>query len=252
VESTLSLSERIPVEAVALVEAAAEHSLLLRVTGSVAVKLRCVRHSPLLSRLGRRPYYDIDFWGLGKDHRQIEQFFVERGYVVDPRCRHMREWGIQRLIFKHPDTAVKIDVFMDELVMAHTIDFRHRLELDRPTISMTDLLLSKLQIHEITDNDLMDLVVVLLECEDLDFDRVAGALGRDWGFWYDAVHNLGMLRDAMGRYDAIDASSRAIIEARLRQLEEQIEAEPKDRRWRMRAKVGTRKRWYELVGDVDR
>jgi hypothetical protein len=31
-----------------------------------------------------------------------------------------------------------------------------------------------------------------------------------------------------------------------------MEAEPKSRGWKMRAKIGERKRWYELPEEVDR
>jgi hypothetical protein len=258
IEVTLSLSERIPPEAINLVEKAATASLLLRITGSVAVRLHCDQHWPLLSALGRRPYHDIDFWGLGKDQPKIERFFAENGYVVDPKCKHMREWGIKRLIFEHPTTTVKVDVFMDELVMAHTIDFKDRLLLDYPCVPLADLLLSKLQIHDITENDLMDLVVLLFEHpfgsgeRQIEIDYVARVLGRDWCFWREATLNIGQIQSALDRYDALDEHVKTVLEARLAELEARIEREPKDRRWRMRAAVGTRKRWYELVDDVDR
>lgn len=255
---TSTLSDRIPPEALNLVEEAATSSLLLRITGSVAIRLHCDQHWPLLVRLGRRPYHDIDFWGLGKDQRQIERFFSERGYIADPKVKHMHEWGIKRLIYEHPESAVKIDVFMDELVMAHTIDFKKRLELDYPCVSLADLLLSKLQIHEITDNDLMDVLVLLLEhgygtgANEIDIDHVAGVLGHDWCFWYEAMQNIAKLREALARYEPIAGHDAVTLEGKLAKLEDRIESEPKDRRWRLRAKVGTRKRWYELVGDVDR
>jgi hypothetical protein len=258
VDMTLSRSERIPPEAINLVEKAASDSLVLRITGSVAVRLHCEQHWQLLSSLGRRPYHDIDFWGLRKDQPKIERFFAEQGYVVDPKCKHLHEWGIKRLIFEHPGSAVKVDVFMDELVMAHTINFKDRLLLDYPCVPLSDLLLSKLQIHEITENDLMDLVVLLFEHPfgsgegQIEIDHVARVLARDWCFWYEATLNIGKIRSSLDRYDALDDRVKAMLEARLTELEARIATEPKDRRWKMRAAVGARKRWYELVGDVDR
>lgn len=257
-ELSLTLSDRLPPEALNLVERAAHDDVTLRITGSVAVRLQCNQHWPLLWSLGRRPYHDIDFWGLGKDQRNIERFFAERGYVVDPKCLHMHEWGIKRLIFEHPGSSVKVDVFMDELVMAHTIDFKDRLLLDYPCVPLADLLLSKLQIHEITENDLMDLVVLLFEhpfgsgAGLIDIDRVARVLARDWCFCYEAIQNLGKIRFAVERYDVLGEPVKTVLKGRLAELEARIEGEPKDRRWKLRAAVGTRKRWYELVDDVDR
>ncbi len=72
---------------------------------------------------------------------------------------------MKRLIYEHPETHIKIDVFMDELVMAHTMHFKGRLDLDFPTIGLADLLLSKLQIHQITENDSIDTIVLLAEHE---------------------------------------------------------------------------------------
>jgi hypothetical protein len=39
--------------------------------------------------------------------------------------------------------------------------------------------------------------------------------------------------------------------ARLDALLERIEAEPKTRGWKLRAKIGERKRWYELPEEVE-
>ena len=66
-------AERIPGEAARLVGAAAEQSLPLRITGSVAVHLHCPRHNGLMRELGRRPFYDIDFWARDRDHQRIER-----------------------------------------------------------------------------------------------------------------------------------------------------------------------------------
>ncbi|MCW2550383.1 MAG: hypothetical protein JWR78_164, partial [Mycobacterium sp.] len=148
--ATLLRAERIPGEAARLVGAAAAESLLLRVTGSVAVHLHCSRHNGLMRALGRRPFYDIDFWGRDRDHQRIDAFFQAEGYLADPAARGLREWGIKRQIFAHPETGIKIDVFMDALVMAHSIKFADRLELADPCVSLADLVLSKLQIHEMT------------------------------------------------------------------------------------------------------
>jgi hypothetical protein len=43
---------------------------------------------------------------------------------------------------------------------------------------------------------------------------------------------------------------REVVEERLDALLERIEAEPKTRGWKLRAKVGDRKRWYELPEEV--
>ena len=107
--------------------------------------------------LGRRPVRDIDDMGYATEQRALESMFEGEGWTEDPVIRQAKEWGVKRLIYRHPSSGHKVDVFLDELVMSHTIDMRGRLELAAPTIPLVDLLLSKLQIHEITDNDVLDL-----------------------------------------------------------------------------------------------
>jgi hypothetical protein len=211
-----SFAKSIAEEADRLLQLAAERRLLLRLTGSLAIRAHSATSSHLLETLGRRPYRDIDLMGVWKQKRDVGHLFEERGYVADPEIKQAQEFGVKRLIYEHPATAIKIDVFMDDLVMAHTVPFGGRLELDGPTICVTDLLLSKLQIHEITENDLIDLVVLLADHglgrggrEEIDDGYIASLMAKDWGFWYTTVANLEKLGAATPSAAASRASGRA-------------------------------------------
>lgn len=257
------MSEQIPHEAVRLVAAADDGAMTLRVTGSVAVHLRCERYRSLMPALGRRPFYDIDFWARDKDHRKLEEFFGAQGYELDPEARGLREWGIKRQIFAHPESGIKVDVFLDKLVMAHTIDFAGRLGTAAPCISLADLVLSKLQIHEITSNDLIDLTVLFSEHEIgdhgpgggedelIDLARIRALLCEDWGFWYTATANLSHLAETT-QAAPLPEDVRQRVLARTAQLQGDLAEAPKSRRWRMRARVGARRQWYETVEEVGR
>jgi hypothetical protein len=254
--ATITRAERIPGEATRLVGSAAQQSLLLRITGSVAVHLQCPQHNVFMRVLGRRPFYDIDFWGRDRDHQRIDAFFQAQGYLADPAARGLREWGIKRQIFAHPETGIKVDVFMDTLVMAHSIKFADRLELADPCISLADLVLSKLQIHEMTANDLIDLTVLLGEhriglqsAGQIDLNRIRDVLCDDWGFWYTADLNLARLHESVQR-PSLDPDVAARVRTQIETLRAHLVAAPKSRRWKLRAKVGTRKRWYEKVEEV--
>jgi hypothetical protein len=254
-----SFARAVSDEAKVLLRLAAERRLLLRLTGSLAIRSHCAGSSHLLETLGRRPYRDIDLMGVWKQNRDVSHMFEERGYVQDPEMKQAQEFGVKRLIHEHPATGIKIDVFMDDLVMAHTVPFGHRLELDDPTISVTDLLLSKLQIHEITENDLIDTVVLIAdhdlgagERERIDDAYVASLLSRDWGFWYTTLLNLEKLQEAVARYDALPPETAAAVDERLVRLKTRIDDTPKSGKWKLRARVGTRARWYEEVAEVHR
>lgn len=85
----------------------------------------------------------------------------------------------------------------------HPIDFKGRLELDYPTITVTDMLLEKIQMWEaFSEKDLKDCLLLLKahnveekrEKESIDASYIAKILAKDWGFWYTATTNLKNLK----------------------------------------------------------
>jgi hypothetical protein len=255
-------AEAVLAEAGELMRISTERSLTVRLTGSLAIHAHCPSQAPLLPALGRRPYRDIDLIGYSKQKRQIAALFEERGYVLDPAIRQAQEFGLKRFVYEHPVSHLKADVFFDELEMAHTIDFQGRLELDAPTIAVTDLLLTKLQIHEITENDLIDCVVLLAEHEVgeggpeapemIDTAYVAGIMRKDWGFCYTTQRNLAKISEALDRYPLLPADVTETVQDRIVALEDAIEQAPKTQKWKLRARVGERVKWYEHVEEVSR
>ena len=142
----------------------------------------------------------------------MKRLLEEPGYLLDPAVIHRQEFGIKRLIYNDPRGRYKIDVFVDQLVMAHTVDLRHRLELTAPTVPLVDLLLSKLQIHAITENDLIDLAVLLAEHDTgpggtIDLEYLTQILARDWGFYRSAADNLRAVSGVLDRFATLSAAS---------------------------------------------
>jgi hypothetical protein len=239
-----------------LQDEAARRGVTLRLIGSLAVSLRCETTRHLTELLGRRVPRDIDFVGYSAQSEPIERLFESRGYVLHPAVRHSREWGVKRLIYSGAG-GVKVDVFLDELVMAHTISFGGRLEEHGRTVALADLLLSKLQIHRITENDLIDMVVLFGASgfgpgdDEIDLDYIARVMAADWGFHRSTLDNLGKLEEALERYAALSPDLAALVRARTRELAAAMESAPKTTRWKLRARVGTRVPWYEDVEEVD-
>lgn len=255
----LARAEAVLAESGELMRLTAERSLTVRLTGSLAIRVLCPENAPLLTALGRRPYRDIDLIGYSKQKREIAALFEGRGYVLDPSIRAAQEFGIKRFVYEQPGTGLKADVFLDELEMAHTVDFHRRLELDAPTITVTDLLLTKLQIHEFTDNDLIDCIVLLAEYDlgtggprMIDGSYIADIMRKDWGFYYTTRTNLQKLTGSLDEQPALPAEVAGKVRGRLGQLDNAIEQAPKTQRWKLRARVGSRVKWYEDVEDVTR
>jgi hypothetical protein len=248
-------AEAILAEAADLLRVSAERLVIARLTGSLAIRTHCPVHAPLLPALGRRPYRDIDLIAYWKDRRQVAALFEERGYVLDPAIRQAQEFGVKRFVYEHPDNHLKADVFFDELVMAHTIPFQGRLELGSTAITVTDLLLTKLQIHEFTDNDLIDCLVLLAEHEaraTIDTGYIAEIMRRDWGFYHTTELNLARIGDALPGFAALPGTAARAVQRNIDDLHDAIERAPKTQKWKLRARVGERARWYEQVEEVNR
>ncbi len=244
-------------EAKAIIEEADRRGLHLRLLGALAVIHQCPNHVWLLERTNRI-LTDLDFMGYDREIRDVEGMFADLGYrVLGGRGVTMDVW-VGRRIFEDPEgRRRRVDVFLDKLEFCHPIDLRGRLELDPVTVPLTDLLLEKLQIVEINEKDLKDLVVLFLEHPVTDreapgsFDAsyVVDLLSKDWGFYYTVSLNLDRIRRYMRTIPDLDDGQRALVEERIDHLWRMVEAAPKSTRWKLRARVGPRKRWYNEVGE---
>ncbi len=242
-------------EAFRLLEAARTEGLSLRLLGALAFELQCPTYRSLRNRLGR-VLSDLDFVSLSVQWNELIDFMERQGYGFDNRYAMLH--GNERLIFFHDD-GFRVDIFLDRLDMCHTVDFRGRLDIDPNTISITDLLLEKLQIVQLTEKDVIDMLVLFLEHDVGESERgihapyLSGLLAADWGFYYTATQNLRHLQDnAVESFEGLTEPQRAEIRNRIEVLLRRIETAPKTRRWRLRAAIGPRVRWYKEVGDLER
>jgi hypothetical protein len=247
-------------EAQRLIGEARRQGLVLRVMGPIALHLYFPEHVDLyrrMERLGERVFTDIDFAAYGKHRGKLVSFFQKQGYDYNPRL--MMLYGQDRHIYfsdRYTDHVPMIDVFYDRLAMNHTVDYRGRLEIHPYCVPLTDLLLQKLQIVQINDKDLKDAMLLLVaapvgEAEQgmINVRYLTKLFSDDWGFYYTATTNLGKVKAAMAGVAALGPEQRTAIAARVDQLLQAIETAPKSGKWKGRAKVGTKKPWYNEVSD---
>ena len=243
-------------EARRLTDEAQKQGLVLRVMGPIALHFYFPEYVGLyrnLERLGERVFTDIDYAAYGKQRNKIVPFFQAQGYEIERRAL-MISGGDRHIYFG--DRIPMIDVFFDKLSYNHPIDYRGRLEIDPYSVSLTDLLLQKLQIVQINDKDLKDAMLLLLAAQVGQID--AGCINAcyltklfsdDWGFYYTAITNLGKVTAAMESVTVLTPQQRETIRQKAGQLLTVIEDAPKSGKWKGRAKVGTSKIWYNEVAD---
>jgi hypothetical protein len=208
-----------------------------------------VRSSGLPPALTRE-YKDLDFATSKKSSGDLQKLLRDLGY--EPHLGFNAMNGKERLLFYDNPNERQVDVFVSSFRMCHEIPLEKRLDVDEDTVPLAELLLTKLQIIELNEKDVRDTVALLLEHEVTDDDagvnvsHVASLCADDWGLCRTISHNLEALRDRVGNYDV----DREAVSSRVSVLLERIEAAPKSRAWRLRAKVGERKRWYQLPEEV--
>lgn len=235
-----------------LVHAAEHRGVPLRLLGSLAFRVHCPAYVERLAALGREAPGDLDMAAPGNAYRQVRATFEACGYVMDEHVAVASDRA--QLYFRHGD-GVDVDVYLGRLNYCHPIALDGRLESDRPTVPLAELLLTKLQIVELTEKDVKDSSVLLLEhdlanggdAEVIDAARIASVLAQDWGFYYTATTNLDKIGGRVETFSELGEQEQTTIRDRLRRLREAVEEAPKSRRWKMRAKVGPRVQWYQAV-----
>jgi hypothetical protein len=151
----------------------------------------------------------------------------------------------------------RVDVFLDVFDMCHKIDLKDRLTLDQLTLTMADLLATKLQIFKTNEKDFKDITAMLLDHEVVDKDspdvingkRIASLCANEWGIYKTFTIVLDNTAAMLDKFE-LAANDKELVNARLQKIRQMIEAEPKSMNWKMRARVGEKVKWYMLQDDM--
>lgn len=237
-----------------IIQAGDEAGVVLRVIGSLAFQMHCPKYGYLQAAMGRA-YTDIDFAAYGRQSGAIRTLLEKLGYVDNKEIFIVS--GGERAIFERRDIGLHIDVFYEKLDFCHVIRWNGRLEVDRPSIPLAELLLEKMQIVEINEKDVIDTIMLLLEHpfgdidrETINLARVASLCAADWGLWRTTTMNLKKVSSLAGGYGQLSAEEKAHVEAQVTSALKRIDAEPKSMAWRLRDRVGDRVKWYKDVDEV--
>ena len=235
-------------EAKRIIDEAEKINVTLRLLGGLAIRIHChVQHSSHI-----RAYHDTDFFGLRSQSPQIELLFKKLGYVPNPRYNNLH--GYKRLEFYDKSHNRNVDVFLDRFEMEHKLNFKSRVGLDRYTIPLTDLLLTKIQVVKVNEKDLKDIVAILedhevvnkFDKETVDLEYIAKLCSKDWGLYRSIMANLDILESFITGHKLVVRDEAAIMK-KVKAIRESIARRPKSLRWKIRAKIGERMRWYEEV-----
>lgn len=216
-----------------------------RLLGGIAVAVRCPSARP--GRPLARSYGDIDLITPHQTAPILANALEQLGY--QPATRFNLLHGRTRMMFYHAN-GLHVDVFVDKFVMCHELDLSLRLDGTDTTISLADLLLTKLQVAELNAKDVSDVSALLLDHElrtepdGINAAVIADLLAHDWGWWRTVTASLRSV-DGHAKHLDIPQGSRERIIDRTDELLQLIGATRKTLRWKLRAKAGERFAWRE-------
>lgn len=230
-------------EAARILAAAEAEGFPLRLLGGLAVYFQCpsVQSDPRL----QRAYRDFDFVTLGRWGAKTRALFMRLGYSPNQAFNALH--GYQRLLFWDTAHERQVDIFIDRMQMCHNLDFRARLHSETRTLTLSDLLLTKLQIFELNEKDLVDIMALFLDHDlredesGLNSSYIARLTSADWGRYKTLNINLQKALE-FARIQAFPEQ----VSTRITGLLAAIEKQPKSLAWKTRAMVSERVRWYEL------
>lgn len=170
--------------------------------------------------------------------------------------------GQDRLLF-HYEEELQADIFISRFEQCHVLNLENRLGLNSPTLPLADLLLTKLQIHQLNPKDAMDVYTLLLAhaveeyengggrvSQEIDLTYINQLTRHDWG-WYTSVHdNLAALENLLPEHFA--GEDLLLVHSSLAKLRRAIESQPKAFRWQARSLIGRRLPWYDEPEEVNR
>jgi hypothetical protein len=231
--------------AVELIEAGNERGVPLRLVGGLAVRYLTPDFPPR-TRAGQ----DLDFATSSDFKRPLIEYLEERGFLGDRRFNSLH--GHKQMYFQTAEGRA-LDVMVDKLEMCHVLEFKARLDRMPITLDVADLLLTKLQIVELNQKDAQDIIYLMAAYPVAEGDEPGTvSLGRmtsvtdDWGWWRTVTMNLDKVRDlASGEVASLvpSGSPHDAVE-QIARVRGALEDAPKSLKWKLRAKVGDRKRWY--------
>jgi hypothetical protein len=235
-------------EAMSLISAAGKQGITVRLLGGMAVRVLCPDFPP-------RPaagLQDIDLASVSSSRKALQNFLVEQGHQPDKSFNAL--YGHKQMYFVSALSGRPIDVLIDKLSMCHELEFADRITRMPYTLDPLDVLLSKLQIVKLNEKDVRDIVYLLSsypvrdggETGTISLDLYRPIVGEDWGWWRTVTMNLDKVRGLVAsKPELVPAGATYDPAAQTTALTDAAENAQKSRRWKLRARLGDRVRWYQ-------
>jgi hypothetical protein len=243
-------------EALRLIGLADGQGLQVRLMGGLAFHARCPEWTARIERERR----DIDVATRAQDRKALTAIMAGQGYTGDRQYNAL--FGHKQLYFVDEARNRPVDVLIDRMEMSHSFEFASRLTVDKPTLPLAELLLTKLQIARINRKDILDGLALLseypLESNDngaVNLKQITNLTSSDWGWWRTVTGNLDKFRHfhetelQPGELD-FRRPPRFDVQEQISALRAAVDGAPKSLRWKLRSQVGDSMQWFQEPEEV--
>ena len=239
-----------------IVSEAQQQDIFLRLVGGLAFKVHCPHAT---HRALERAYPDIDFVTDKASAVRLLEFLPALGYTPNKTLNTLS--GDRRQLYYDETNGRQIDIFIGDFEMCHKLPMTERaLHVEPLTVPLAELFLTKAQIVELNRKDVLDLIALLLghpagstDDETINIDIIADLCARDWGLFTTVSLTIEKLDTILAKGElGLEETQVQLVHERLAAIKQAMDAAPKSLGWKLRAKVGTRVRWYEEVEEVRR
>jgi hypothetical protein len=233
-------------EAIRIMNASEENKIPLRLLGGMAIYISspCTRTEPYC-----REIYDLDFVVSKKKSYLLEKLLNKIGFTGDREFNSIH--GEYRLLF-HSE-LVELDIFVGEFVQCHSMNLEKYIGNTKLTIPLANLLLTKLQVVQINQKDILDILALMHDHEvevDGDPNEVISLkelnliLCDDWGWYTTCMDNLEKIQHFI--QESFKDPDQKLLTEKIDLIRSHAQSSKKSFKWTVRSKVGRKVQWYEL------
>ena len=248
-----TIEPNVGAEAHRLSDEIAERDIGARLIGGMAIRMLA---GDRLHPTFERKIEDLDFVVAKRERDTLSALLTESGYQADEHFNALN--GATRMLFLDPTNDRQVDIFVGGFRMCHELPLTERLAAMPATLPAAEVLMTKLQIVELNEKDRNDIYSLLLSHDVgagdegmINVERIIELTSDDWGLQKTFEVNFERLATGLPDVQLAD-SEKATISDRIALLLTAIAEAPKSRRWKLRARVGERRQWYEVPEEVDR
>jgi hypothetical protein len=239
-------NENLKEQALKIIDASEKKGIPLRLLGGMAVYLT----SPCTQQaLYSREIADLDFVVTKKKAYPLEKLLATLGFEGDREFNSIH--GESRLLFY--SELGDLDIFVGDFAQCHKMALEKLLSSTRLTIPLANLLLTKLQVVQINQKDILD-ILALLHDHDLipegdpnDVINLAefnAILADDWGWYTTCTDSLEKVQQYVGKN--FKDPDQKLLNDKIDLLRSSAANAKKSLKWTVRSKVGRKVQWYEL------